>query len=90
MKDKIHPKYGPVIFRDISCGEEWYGMSTKLDGPKETRDGIDYHVISLEISSLTHPFYSGKNTLIDTTGRVDKFQKRFQSLRSRKAGKKAE
>lgn len=89
MKDKIHPKYGPVIFRDVSCGEQWIGASTKLDGPKEVIDGVEYHVISLEISSITHPFYSGKKSFVDTAGRVDKFNKRFGagSLRSKKKEK---
>lgn len=76
MKDKIHPKYGPVIYRDTQTGEEWISASTKLDGKTEVRDGVEYHVIPLEISSASHPFYSGKKTFVDTAGRVDRFKKR--------------
>jgi len=90
MKKEGHPNYGPVIYRDVSCGEEWIGYSTKLDGPKETRDGVEYPVIALEISSISHPFFSGKNTFVDTAGRVEKFNKRFaRPVVSRKAAKKA-
>ena len=92
MKTDIHPKYGPVIFRDASSGDEWIGGSTKLDGPTEVRDGVEYHVITLEISSHSHPFYTGRKSLVDTAGRVDKFNKRFQkgSMLRTKKGRKAE
>ncbi len=85
MKAEIHPEYGPVIFRDASNGKEWLGASTKLSGPKEVRDGIEYSVITLEISGYSHPFYTGEQGLVDTAGRVDKFKKRFgASMTSRK------
>lgn len=90
MKKDIHPKYGPVIYRDASSGEEWISNSTKLDGPVEVRDGVEYHVIPLEISSISHPFFSGKKSFVDTAGRVEKFNKRFaRPVVSRKAAKKA-
>ncbi len=85
MKTDTHPKYGPVIFRDASNGKEWIGASTKLDGPTEERDGVQYNVITLEISGYSHPFYTGEQGLVDTTGRVDKFKKRFgATITSRK------
>lgn len=89
MKSNIHPKYGPVLYRDASSGEEWIGYSTKLDGPVEVRDGVECHVITLEISSASHPFFSGKKSFVDTAGRVEKFNKRFaRPVVSRKAAKK--
>jgi large subunit ribosomal protein L31 len=91
MKKDTHPTYGAVLFRDISCGEQWIGASTKLDGPREVVDGVEYPVVALEISSYSHPFYSGKKSFVDSAGRVEKFQKRFgQTVLSKKARKKAE
>lgn len=91
MKKDIHPKYGDVVFRDAQSGDQWFGKSTKLDGKVEVIDGKEYHVIPLEISSFSHPFYSGKKSFIDSAGRVDKFNKRFggSSLASRKKKKTA-
>ncbi|MGF1572626.1 MAG: type B 50S ribosomal protein L31 [Sumerlaeia bacterium] len=77
MKKEIHPKYGDVIYRDAQSGDQWFSRSTKLDGPIEVVDGKEYRVIPLEISSYTHPFYSGKKTFVDAAGRVEKFNKRF-------------
>ena len=89
MKPKIHPVYGNVIFRDSQTGDEWFGRSTKLDGKVEVRDGVEYRVVPLEISSASHPFYSGRKTFVDTAGRVEKFKNRFgrQSIVSKKKAK---
>lgn len=89
MKKGIHPEYGDVIYRDAQSGDQWFGRSTKLDGPIEKVDGKEYRVIALEISSYTHPFFSGKKTFVDAAGRVDKFNKRFgrASLMSSKKAK---
>jgi large subunit ribosomal protein L31 len=90
MKKETHPTYGAVIFRDVSCGEQWIGASTKLDGPRETIDGVEYPVVALEISSFSHPFYSGRKSFVDSAGRVEKFNKRFGGgVMSKKAQKKA-
>jgi len=79
MKQGIHPeKYKFVVFRDMSNGNEFLGKSTASS--KETtkwEDGNDYPVIKLEISNTSHPFYTGKNMLVDTAGRIDKFKKRY-------------
>jgi large subunit ribosomal protein L31 len=77
MKKGIHPNYGDVIYRDAQSGDQWFGRSTKLDGAKEVVDGKEYRVIMLEISSYTHPFFTGKKTFVDAAGRMDKFNKRF-------------
>jgi len=91
MKKDIHPEYGDVLFKDAQSGDTWLGRSTKLDGPTETIDGKEYKVITLEISSFSHPFYSGKKSFVDSAGRVDKYNRRFgrTSMKSRKKSKTA-
>jgi large subunit ribosomal protein L31 len=80
MKQGIHPeKYRFVVFRDMSNGHEFLSKSTAAS--KETikwEDGNEYPVIKLEISNMSHPFYTGKNMLVDTAGRIDKFKKRYE------------
>ena len=75
MKAKIQPKYNPVVFID---GEHEIVTRSVLTS-KETRDidGVSHYVIRVEISSYTHPFFSGKTRIIDTEGRVEKFNKRY-------------
>jgi large subunit ribosomal protein L31 len=79
MKTGIHPeKYRFVIFKDMSNGEQFLSKSTA--DSKETvkwEDGNEYPLIKLEISNTSHPFYTGKNVLVDTAGRIDKFKKRY-------------
>lgn len=79
MKEGIHPKtYRTVVFKDMSNGEAFLGKSTA--NTRETidwEDGQQYPVIKLEVSNTSHPFYTGKNILLDTTGRIDKFKKRY-------------
>lgn len=81
MKKDIHPKnYRTVIFRDMSNGHQFLSRSTAET--KETgifeEDGKEYPLIKLEISNTSHPFYTGKNVLVDTAGRIDKFKKRYE------------
>lgn len=80
MKKGIHPdKYRLVVFRDMSNGESFLSRSTAAS--RETvkwEDGNEYPVIKLEISNTSHPFYTGKNVLVDTAGRIDKFKKRYE------------
>ena len=79
MKQGLHPdKYRLVIFRDMSNGHEFLSRSTAAS--KETskwEDGNEYPLIKLEISNMSHPFYTGKNMLVDTAGRIDKFNKKY-------------
>ena len=79
MKKGIHPTgYRTVVFKDMSNGTTFLSRSTA--DTKETivfDDGQEYPVIKLEISNTSHPFYTGKNVLVDTAGRIDKFNKRF-------------
>ena len=75
MKADLQPKYNPVVFVD---GEHEI-VTRSVMTSKEPRDidGVSHFVIRVEISSYTHPFFSGKTRLIDTEGRVEKFNKRY-------------
>ncbi len=78
MKKEIHPNnYRPVVFKDMSNKEVFISRSTV--NAKETIeiDGVTYPLVKLEITSSSHPFYTGKQKLVDTAGRVDKFMSRY-------------
>ncbi|HKL71365.1 MAG TPA: type B 50S ribosomal protein L31 [Marinilabiliaceae bacterium] len=79
MKQGIHPEnYRMVAFRDMSNGEVFITKSTVNTRETETIDGVEYPLVKLEISSSSHPFYTGKMKLVDSAGRVDKFMNRYQ------------
>ncbi len=78
MKAGIHPEYREVVFQDVTTKFQILTRSTL--GSKETvklEDGSEYPLIKIDISSSTHPFYTGQHKLMDTSGRVDKFRKRY-------------
>jgi len=79
MKKDIHPKnYRKVVFKDISCDFSFLTKSTLPS--KDTiqwEDGQTYPLITVDISSQSHPFYTGKQRMLDTEGRVDKFNKKY-------------
>ena len=79
MKKGIHADtYRLVVFKDMSNGDTFLSRSTAAS--KETvqwEDGNEYPLIKLEISSTSHPFFTGKNMLVDTAGRIDKFKKKY-------------
>jgi large subunit ribosomal protein L31 len=77
MKPDIHPDYHDVIYIDAATGTEWTGRSTMTS--KETRevDGTDVPVIKLEISSVSHPFWTGKMRELDADGKIDRFRRRY-------------
>ncbi|MEO0514993.1 MAG: type B 50S ribosomal protein L31 [Planctomycetota bacterium] len=78
MKSDIHPKYRNVVFRDVSADEMFMTRSTATS--KETikwEDGNEYPLVKVDISSMSHPFFTGKQKFVDTAGRVEKFQKKF-------------
>ncbi|MBL7855782.1 MAG: type B 50S ribosomal protein L31 [Cyclobacteriaceae bacterium] len=78
MKKGIHPEYRDVIFWDTSSDHKFMSRSTL--NTKETikwTDGKDYPVIKVEVSSASHPFFTGKKMFVDTAGRVEKFQKKY-------------
>jgi large subunit ribosomal protein L31 len=78
MKKDIHPTYNEVIFWDTSCDFKFLTRSTSTSEEKDTwTDGKEYPVIKVEVSSASHPFYTGKKMFMDTAGRVEKFQKKY-------------
>ncbi|HKK10829.1 MAG TPA: type B 50S ribosomal protein L31 [Bacteroidales bacterium] len=80
MKKDIHPKeYKYVVFKDVSDGTSFLSRSTAKS--KETikwEDGEEYPLVKLEISSSSHPFFTGKMKLVDSAGRVDKFKSKYK------------
>ncbi len=79
MKADIHPDYHAVVFLDLSSDFAILTRSTVTS--KETikwEDGNEYPLIKVEVSSASHPFYTGKHKLMDTGGRVDRFKRRYQ------------
>ena len=78
MKADIHPEYKPVVFQDVSSNFAILTRSTMTS--KETikwEDGQEYPLVKVEISSHSHPFFTGKQKIVDTAGRVDKFRRRY-------------
>ncbi|MBS9778490.1 MAG: type B 50S ribosomal protein L31 [Gammaproteobacteria bacterium] len=79
MKKDIHPNYRPVVFQDVGADFSFLTKSTI-----ETRDtvvwedGNEYPLAKVEISSKSHPFYTGKQSIVDTAGRVDRFKKKYK------------
>ena len=78
MKSEIHPEYNKVIFRDTTTGFEFMSGSTRSsDETIEWEDGNTYPLIRVEISSDSHPFYTGKQKFAQADGRIDRFNKKF-------------
>ena len=78
MKQGVHPaNYSPVVFKDMSNDDTFITRSTI--NAKETieLDGVTYPLVKIEISNTSHPFYTGKQKLVDTAGRVDKYMSRY-------------
>jgi large subunit ribosomal protein L31 len=81
MKAEIHPSYQAIVFRDLTSGESFLTRSTATSEKTiEWEDGNTYPVIDVEISSASHPFYTGKQRILDSAGRVEKFNKRFKNF----------
>lgn len=78
MKKNTHPAYREVVFQDISSDFTFLTRSTISS--KETirwADGKDYPLVKVEVSSHSHPFYTGKQKIVDTAGRVDRFRRKY-------------
>ncbi len=81
MKTDIHPAYAPVVFRDLASGATFLTRSTvSSEKTIEWEDGNTYPVIDVEISSESHPFYTGKQRILDSAGRVEKFNSRYKNF----------
>ncbi|MFE0452974.1 type B 50S ribosomal protein L31 [Streptomyces sp. NPDC058914] len=81
MRKGIHPAYGPVVFRDRAAGHAFLTRSTlsaTTSGKTiEWEDGNTYPVVDVEISNVSHPFYTGTARVMDTAGRVERFERRY-------------
>ncbi|MEU9894314.1 type B 50S ribosomal protein L31 [Streptomyces phaeochromogenes] len=81
MREEIHPAYGPVVFRDRAANHAFLTRSTLVAGAGgktiEWEDGNTYPVVDVEISNVSHPFYTGTARVMDTAGRVERFERRF-------------
>lgn len=78
MRKGIHPRYRPVVFQDVSAD---FAFLTRSSVPSNAtikwEDGNEYPLVRVDISSASHPFFTGKQKFVDTAGRVEKFQKKF-------------
>ena len=85
MKKGIHPELREIVFHDTSVDFKFLSRSTMTS--KDTiiwTDGKEYPLVKLDTSSASHPFYTGKQKLVDTTGRIDKFQQKFAMFKMKK------
>ena len=80
MKSEIHPAYAPIVFRDLASGETFLTRSTATSDKTIELNDETYPVIDVEISSASHPFYTGKQRIMDSAGRVEKFNQRFKNF----------
>lgn len=77
MKKEGHPNYREVVFHDTSCDFKFISRSTVSTNEKIVFEGKEYPLYKLDVSSESHPFYTGKQKILDTGGRVDRFKKRY-------------
>ena len=79
MKSDIHPNYRAVVFRDVSSGTDFLTRSTiRTDDTVTLDDGNEYPLVKVNVSSASHPFYTGQAQMLDTAGRVEKFRRRYK------------
>ncbi|ANH74774.1 type B 50S ribosomal protein L31 [Ralstonia insidiosa] len=79
MKEGIHPNYREVVFQDMSSDFKFVTRSTIQTKETITLDGKEYPLAKIEVSSESHPFYTGQQKVLDTAGRVEKFRNKFGS-----------
>ena len=79
MKPGIHPEYRKVLFIDSATGDEWITRSTLSSNETREIDGEEVQVVKLEISSYSHPFWTGKMRELDSDGKIDRFRRRYAS-----------
>ena len=77
MRADIHPDYRFVVFRDVSCDFEFLTRSTINTRETCEYDGTEYPMVKIDISSASHPFYTGTQKILDTEGRVDRFYRKY-------------
>jgi large subunit ribosomal protein L31 len=77
MRDGIHPAYHPVVFVDTGANWEFVSRSTMTSRETREIDGVKHYVIRLDVSSASHPFFTGKQRFVDAAGRIDKFRSKY-------------
>ena len=77
MREGIHPDYHKVLFVDSATGDEWISRSTMTSSEKREIEGEQVPVIRLEISSCSHPFWTGTMRELDADGKIDRFRRRY-------------
>ena len=77
MREGIHPDYHKVIFVDTATGDEWVSRSTMTSRETREVEGEEVPVVKLEISSHSHPFWTGTMRELDTDGKIDRFRRRY-------------
>ena len=91
MKKDIHPEYNQVVFQDVQSDFKFLTRSTMTSEEKiKWEDGKEYPLIKVEVSSASHPFYTGKKIFVDTAGRVEKFNQKYKSKQASKPVPKEE
>ncbi len=87
MKKGIHPEYRPVVFQDVGADFQMLTRSTIKTKDTITLDDVEYPLVKLDISSASHPFFTGQQKFIDTMGRVQRFQTKFGGEYFKSTGK---
>jgi large subunit ribosomal protein L31 len=77
MKKGVHPDYHRVLFVDSATGDEWTSYSTLASSETKDVEGLTLPVIRLDISSASHPFWTGQARQVDAEGRIDRFKRRY-------------
>ncbi len=91
MQKDIHPNYRPVVFQDTTSGESWITSSTiETEETTTWEDGNDYPLAKVVISSTSHPFFTGTMAIVDTAGRVERFERRYGKRKKAAAAEPAE
>ena len=90
MKSDTHPEYHPVVFVDISTGEEFLTRSTITSEERREVDGVEAYVVRVEVSSSSHPFFTGEQRIVDSAGQVERFRRRYARYREAAGGAPAD
>ncbi|MEY3263403.1 MAG: hypothetical protein RL717_880 [Pseudomonadota bacterium] len=83
MKEGIHPAYREIVVHDLSCDFKFITRSTVQTREMTNFEGKEYPLLKVEVSSESHPFYTGKHKIVDTAGRVEKFRQKFGGVGSK-------
>ncbi len=81
MKKGLHPKMYPVCFVDVSTNKKFLTRAAMKSKKTETIDGVDYYIVVRDVTSDSHPAYTGEKRFVDTAGRVEKFRSKFSRRR---------